>query len=204
MAAIGDDRLFGLFNAMCDSTMIGQMLDLKLRHHPQTQKETIERKDTFKTAYYSFIYPMLMGYTLTKDVSREKRNAIIRLGKKLGIAYQFQDDLMDIVSTISGKDRMQDIAEGEATQIVRHFLDNATEPQREHFFSLFGRPLAEEHKQTIYTLFEESGTLAWARAQAERSLKQTRVQIDETAHLFSPAIVQDMTFFIQTLDYRLS
>jgi geranylgeranyl diphosphate synthase type I len=73
-----------------------------------------------KTAEYSIIGPMLTGATLAG--AGEKTCANLReLGRLLGIAYQFADDLLDIIgdSAKTGKGVGHDLREGKRTELLK-------------------------------------------------------------------------------------
>ena len=53
---------------------------------------------TYKTAYYTVIGPLIIGMTLAGFTSKEI-NDIKKFALPLGIAFQIQDDLLDIFST---------------------------------------------------------------------------------------------------------
>ncbi len=66
-----------------------------------------------------------IGALLGKS-SRKQVEALSRFGLDLGLAFQIQDDLLDIVSeeTVLGKDLGSDIAEGKKTYPILKFIEN--------------------------------------------------------------------------------
>ena len=48
-----------------------------------------------KTARYTFIYPLLIGASLSRDLKVDEKKFLKELGLNLGMAFQAQDDIFD-------------------------------------------------------------------------------------------------------------
>ena len=74
---------------------------------------------TSKTAYYSAAYPLLCGAIVGKASVRQCL-ALEAFGLKAGLAFQLQDDLLNLVgdAKTQGKDFRSDITEGKRTLLV--------------------------------------------------------------------------------------
>ena len=74
---------------------------------------------TSKTAYYSAAYPLLCG-AIVGGGTAEQRSALEAFGLKAGLAFQLQDDLLNLVgdAKTQGKDFRSDITEGKRTLLV--------------------------------------------------------------------------------------
>jgi geranylgeranyl diphosphate synthase type II len=84
-----------------------------------------------KTGWYSFIAPVMVGAIIAGCDDRE----VERIGRKfisLGIAFQIQDDILNLVSDEDGygKDLWGDLWEGKHTLILIHALRTAQPEQR--------------------------------------------------------------------------
>lgn len=83
-----------LFSEMADGTIVGQMLDIESKNKNITA-DLMYEINYLKTARYSFIYPLLIGASLAKDLSLDENRLLKKLGLNLGIAFQAQDDIFD-------------------------------------------------------------------------------------------------------------
>ncbi|HEX3568784.1 MAG TPA: polyprenyl synthetase family protein [Candidatus Saccharimonadales bacterium] len=73
-----------------------------------------------KTAEYSLIGPMLTGAVLA-DADQATRHNLRELGRLLGIAYQYADDLLDVIGdeATTGKGVGHDVREGKRTELLK-------------------------------------------------------------------------------------
>ena len=73
---------------------------------------------TKKSAYYSVSVPCVLG-AICADANPDIVNALQDFGLNLGLAFQIQDDLLNLVDdTNANKDFRNDITEGKRTLIV--------------------------------------------------------------------------------------
>ncbi len=90
-----------------------------------------------KTGYYSGVSPLKIG-ALIGGASDTERQALQHFGKNAAIAFQIQDDLLNVLGdeSIIGKDRLTDILEGKRTLMLIHCLENAREADRTRLVEL--------------------------------------------------------------------
>ena len=107
--------------SMQELTLEGQALDLGWTQENRwdiTPDEYLFMA-TSKTAYYSAAYPLLCG-AIVGGGTAEQRSALEAFGLKAGLAFQLQDDLLNLVgdAKTQGKDFRSDITEGKRTLLV--------------------------------------------------------------------------------------
>lgn len=88
-------RVRKLFFDMVDGTIIGQMLDVDSQSQQKITPALNSKINYLKTARYSFIYPLLIGASLVKELSPNTAKFCKELGLGLGVAFQSQDDIFD-------------------------------------------------------------------------------------------------------------
>ncbi len=110
---------------------------------------------------------------VTADVEPERREALGRYGRNLGMAFQLVDDVLDFTGTAArlGKPAASDLREGKATLAVLELFGSASP------FAVEGRELARRvveergkdlrHIVRLTEILHESGALARARRTAE-------------------------------------
>ena len=86
---------------------------------------------TKKTCWYTFIAPCRIGYIAGNSLSKEEDiienlGQLTRFGMTLGIAFQIQDDLLNLLGKEEqyGKEIAGDIFEGKRTIMLNHVLNN--------------------------------------------------------------------------------
>ncbi len=89
-----DENIIKLFSEMVDGTAVGQMLDIESKNK-NVSENLIYEINYLKTARYTFIYPLLIGASLSRDLSNDEKKLLERLGLNLGMAFQAQDDIFD-------------------------------------------------------------------------------------------------------------
>lgn len=114
-------RLINALISMQERTLEGQALDLGWTQENRwdiTPDEYLFMA-TSKTAYYSAAYPLLCG-AIVGGGTAEQRSALEAFGLKAGLAFQLQDDLLNLVgdAKTQGKDFRSDITEGKRTLLV--------------------------------------------------------------------------------------
>ena len=114
-------RLIDALISMQEHTLEGQALDLGWTQENRwdiTPDEYLFMA-TSKTAYYSAAYPLLCGAIVGKASVRQCL-ALEAFGLKAGLAFQLQDDLLNLVgdAKTQGKDFRSDITEGKRTLLV--------------------------------------------------------------------------------------
>lgn len=130
------------FHEMVDEVIIGQMIDVDMVTRIKVSKKLIDEKTRLKTAGYSFIKPLLIGAALSGNETKKTKRFCQEFGLAMGIAYQTQDDLLDIISS--------DSKLGKTTS-----LDKS---QNQHtYFTYF--PSLEDGKKIIAKNFKQAGNL---------------------------------------------
>ncbi len=122
-----------------------------------------------KTGYYSGIAPLKVG-AIAGGATPEEIGALEAFGKNVAIAFQIQDDLLNLVGDekTMGKDYLSDVLESKRTLMVIHCLANAEPADRERMVALLrlkqdkSRPQAEE----AVALMERYGSIDYARSLA--------------------------------------
>ena len=98
--------------------------------------------------------------------STEQVNAMKIYGKKVGRAFQIQDDLLDVISdeAVLGKDIGSDIEENKKTFLVVHALENADEEQKKKLYTILNKNnITADDVRNVIDIFGQTNTLTAAR-----------------------------------------
>lgn len=136
----------------------GELMDVESTFLPHGQTDTIGIA-TYKTAYYSFAAPLLIGATLA-GASHAQKQLLGDFAKNLGIAFQLKDDLLGVFGddALTGKTTTGDITEGKYTYLVESFYQLAGDADRAAFDQSFGKHDASSAEiDDVKGLLESSG-----------------------------------------------
>jgi len=134
-----------------------------------------------KTCWYSFISPcrigLIVGYPATRSqdilVPLEK---LTRFGMALGIAFQIQDDLLNLEGETQkyGKEIGGDILEGKRTIMLNHVCTHAGKSKKKirDILALPRKKKKQEHVDLILNEMKRCGSLQHAKNIARRESKK--------------------------------
>ena len=164
-----DERTRKIFLQMVDEVIYGQMVDVDLSTRKATTSRAIMEKMCLKTAGYTFVRPMQIGAALAGKEKKLHRFCE-RFGMPLGIAFQVQDDLLDLTATSAetGKTVFSDLTKRQHTLATQYVAEHGTHGQRTELSRLMGRRLTEKDRPRIVALFTGSG----AFTQCERLIRR--------------------------------
>lgn len=125
---------------------------------------------THKTAFYSGGVPLAIG-AIVGGGSEEQIETLRAYGMSTGLAFQIQDDLLNLVGTkeAKNKDFRSDITEGKRTMIVVHALANTDARERDELVSLLSSKETDPGKlERAVQIMQKAGSLDYARGYAMR------------------------------------
>jgi len=123
-----------------------------------------------------------LGARLTPGAAPAVADAMDSIGRKLGVAFQIQDDLLDLtgVQEVVGKSLGKDVVLGKLTLPVIHHLASASPMQRGRTLSLVsdsGEAKAS-HADQLRAALESTDSLTYARKAAETLVDESKRLID--------------------------
>jgi geranylgeranyl diphosphate synthase type I len=154
---------------MTRRTIEGQALDIgwaRDGRYDLTQEDYLLMA-TLKTAHYSGAVPLAIG-AIVGGGSEAEIEALRNYGLDTGLAFQIQDDLLNLVGTEEStkKDFRNDITEGKRTLCVVHALEHSD--KRDRLIEILSSQAKDPAVlQEAVDIMEESGSIAFARAYAE-------------------------------------
>ncbi|MEU9918982.1 polyprenyl synthetase family protein [Streptomyces sp. NPDC051001] len=162
-----------------------------------------------KTCWYTVIAPLRIGVICGSPPGpaaplEHELTGLVSLGYHAGIAFQIQDDLLNLEGDqgLYGKERHGDLWEGKRTVILMHFIRSASGPDRERALRLLSRPRMEKDPAEIGWLavrIESTGSLDYARDMAGRFSRRA-LEIETDAFPGS-AESEDRRFLREMLHY---
>ena len=125
----------------------------------------------------------------------EEVETLTEYGRLIGLAFQIQDDYLDVISEEEnlGKPVGSDIIEGKMTLMVVHALSNASDKDKEELISILKDDEDTDVERAI-ELFEKYGSIIYARDIAIKSVENAKnllKTLDESEATVSLAMIAD-------------
>lgn len=151
-------------NKIFVSTMAGELFDFELSKSDTCTLEDIIGMYLMKTAPYTVSGPLVLGAILSGE-GKDTQDKLFEYGNLVGTAFQIKDDILGIFSSAdtTGKSDLSDMREGKKTVLSLHFIQNATDVDKEKFDKIYGNENSNENDlEMIKNLFVKSGSLEFA------------------------------------------
>lgn len=166
------------FDILINEVIFGQMLDINLTQKNTVKTQEIIKKTEFKTARYTFANPILIGAILAGE-NEKNLEKLQDFGVNLGIAFQLQDDFLDInLTKQSGKNSMQDIQTGQKNLLSQYILTEKNGKFYKEFNSYFGKEIQiKKQKEKILEILNKSGAIDFNQKNIENYLNKAQNSI---------------------------
>ena len=175
-------RLLRELARMEGHTVEGQALDLAWARDGRWDltEADYDLMATSKTAYYSAATPLAAG-AIAAGGTDAQVEALRRFGMACGLAFQLQDDLLNLVgdAQAQGKDFRSDVTEGKRTLVAVRALATLSGEKRDELVGILsshatdGRELAR-----AVELMGECGAIDYARDRAHGLVRDARGALD--------------------------
>ena len=170
-------RIFDLVGEACRATTWGEFLDMEMATGTEGTEKDYEDMIRLKTS--TLLSAPCASGALVGGATDEQAALAGRFGEELGMAYQIQDDALDIVGDESalGKPVLTDLRGGKKSVILLHCLSHCSGGDRKFILGLLNRsgPYQEKEVSRLKKLIRERGSLEYARG---RVLSYTRAARD--------------------------
>ncbi len=128
----------------------------------------------------------------------EQRLSLKNFGKYLGLAFQIVDDLLDYLSTETGKDLGRDFQEGKITLPVIYALENAPSSEKERLLYLLKTPeTTKKDFEEAKAIIEKNQGFQKAKLKAKKYIDSAKNSLNNLPSNF----YKDLLLFIT--DYLL-
>lgn len=168
---------------MTRRTVEGQALDIgwaRDARYDITPDDYLEMA-THKTAHYSGAVPLAIGAIIGGGTEAEIE-ALRSYGLATGLAFQIQDDLLNLVGREEStkKDFRNDITEGKRTLVVVHALGALDGLERERLIEILSsRTKDPAELEEAVTLMEQAGSIEYARRYAEELTETAKTNLNQ-------------------------
>jgi geranylgeranyl diphosphate synthase, type I len=161
----------------CIKICEGQALDMGFALRWDVQESEYLMMIYKKTA--ALIAASTMSGAILGGGTPEQINALAEYGRLIGMAFQIQDDYLDVASQEEdlGKPVGSDIIEGKMTLLVVHALSKASDEDKELLLSIL-REGEEENVPRAVEILEKYGSIHYAWQVAQNDVDQAKKILD--------------------------
>ncbi|MDR6222776.1 polyprenyl synthetase family protein [Methanococcoides alaskense] len=167
-------KCVALLSKTCTEICEGQWLDIDFEKRDIVSEEEylemVEKKTSVLYGAAAKVGALLGG------ASDEVADAMYEFGRLVGISFQIQDDVIDMVTPedILGKVRGSDLIEGKRTLIAIHALNHGVE------LEIFGKggSVSPEQIDEAVSILEDSGSIKYAQDLSTETLERGKRMLD--------------------------
>ncbi len=181
-------RIISLFNKTAKEVCEGQQLDMDFEKKDTVSFEEYEHMITLKTSV--LLASSLQMGAILGGAGAGNQQHLYEFGKKLGIAFQLQDDYLDAFGDPEkfGKQPGGDILANKKTFLMIHAMDVASETQKKLLVELMNRSTEEDIDKankinTVLQIFKNCKVDDWAEGLKEKYFAEAMKHLDEIAVL---------------------
>ncbi len=175
-------QIMTLFNTTATEVCEGQQLDMDFETKENVGFDEYLYMITLKTSV-ALAASLKVG-ALLGGASERNQNLIYEFGKKLGIAFQVQDDYLDAFGDPGkfGKQVGGDIMSNKKTFLLIRALENSSAPQKKELLRLINDNPADKVEKVV-ELFRATKADEWSVDLKNKYLDEALVHLDDIAVL---------------------
>ncbi|WP_132055012.1 polyprenyl synthetase family protein [Pseudocnuella soli] len=172
--------VLGLFNKTAREVCEGQQLDMDFEQRDDVTLEEYEHMISLKTSV--LMAGSLKLGAILGGASKRNQDLIYEFGRKVGLAFQVQDDYLDAFGDPEkfGKQVGGDIKANKKTFLLIHALQTADKGQRESLQHLM-LTNSDNKVDDVLQLFRQTGVDQWARELQDNYLHQALQHLEDIA-----------------------
>lgn len=162
----------------------GQIMDLSMGSLDLTDPDSIETGalETYlwKTASYTAYAPIQLAFLACAFDAEISARMAHTVGKPLGLAFQLNDDLIDVTSRTSGKPLGGDILEGKRTVLLSDALRLSDTSDRRTLINIYSRNRrSRDDTPVVCRIFESSGAIERSRERISRLFTEASSALED-------------------------
>ena len=194
-------RIMQLFNQTAKEVCEGQQLDMDFEKRGDVDFTSYENMISLKTSVL-LAASLKLGAILGGALERNQ-NLLYEFGRKLGLAFQVQDDYLDAFGNAEkfGKQIGGDIKSNKKTFLLIHALETVSGSQKEKLNSLLQSD-SESKVAEVLTIFKDTKVDAWAEELKMNYLDEALQHLEDVAVLSNrKEPLKELASFLIQRDY---
>lgn len=172
-------KIVSLVSKTVSNVSMGQYLEFSLRRSQEVTEQSYMEVAELKTAS-TFMASAEAGAILGGGSKSEIKN-LLNYGKNLGIAFQIQDDILDIFGdpAKTGKPIGLDLKNGERTLLIIHTLNHSNHSEKKYIRDILDeKEISNSDIDRVREIFINSGSIDYAIQSSNEILSKAKNCID--------------------------
>jgi len=194
-----------LYSQFSQRLVHGQVLDISTETLNNVNQDYILKIYKYKTAEYTGIMPLLIGYILSGKNDNKVYESLVKYGTCFGWAFQIQDDVLDIFgkSNQTGKPLGGDILEGKNT-LLNYYLEQYASQDDIYFVKSFKgkKRISDQDLIKLQDIYKNCGSLQKVKQIAHEYVEMGKNEIQNITTNSKTSIL--LTELIDYMIYRMS
>lgn len=174
-------KILDLLGEACRATTWGEFIDMEMARDGGETEKRYEEMIKLKTS--SLLSAPCASGALVGGASDEQAETARKFGEEVGMAYQIQDDVLDLVGEELelGKPVFTDLRGGKKSFVLMHCLRRSSAGDREFVMGLVNRsgPYPQEEVSRLRKLLEKKGSLEYAREKIAQHTASARQVLEK-------------------------
>ena len=191
-------RIFDLVGEACRATTWGEFLDLEMAREDGWAEEAYENMIRLKTS--TLLSAPCASGAIVGGADDEQVSIATRFGEAVGMAYQVQDDTLDLVGDEAalGKPVLTDMRGGKKSLVLMHCASRCSDDDRRFIFGLLNRsgPYSTGEVGRLKGLIEACGSLEYARSRVAQYTNEAKEALTKVPPSKARAMLEDLTDYL--------
>lgn len=173
------------FSQTFQEVIFGQIIDARSSFEKNFSIPDVLKVYQLKSATYTIEAPLLVGAILA-GTKKEELDKIKKFAFPLGIAFQIQDDILDLFgeSEKTGKEEGKDLKEGKRTLLILKTWERISVSEKQFLDKQLGKSdLSQDNIKKIKDLIVSSGALDFCQKYSEKLILQAKKNIQKQNYL---------------------
>lgn len=139
----------------------------------------------YKTAFYTFVAPLITGAILA-NAPKKEINRLSEFGINLGRSFQIKDDILGVFGdeNKTGKSSLTDLEENKKTLLIWHAYNQASKKDKSHLKKIMDKQkLTKKDHTEAQEIIKSTGSLEYAKKEmgklsqySFKALKESRIK----------------------------
>jgi geranylgeranyl pyrophosphate synthase len=196
-------RVLDLLGDACRATTWGEFIDMEMSRNGGETEERYEEMIRMKTS--SLLSAPCASGALVGGASYDDASEASSFGEEVGMAYQIQDDALDLVGDESelGKPVFTDLRGGKKSFVLMHCLSRCSSEDRRFIYGLVNRsgPYAQDEIVRLRGLIDAKGSLDYAREKVALHTSNARDVLSSVPPGTATTRLQELTEYLAARYY---
>ncbi len=191
-------RIFDLVGEACRATTWGEFIDLQMAREDSWAEREYEEMIRLKTS--TLLSAPCASGALVGGADDGQVSIATQFGEALGMAYQVQDDTLDLMGdeSLLGKPVFTDLRGGKRSIVLMRCASQCSIEDRRFIVGLFNRsgPYAKDEIARLRRLIEDTGSLDYARGKVIAYTDDAKEALKSVPASRAKSLLGDLTDYL--------